>query len=258
MTSEPPERPGHPVKGRLSVRNLQRRIPIDSGPLRAFLEIVGPAAGAPSGSATVALVTDGRMRTLNRDFRGLDKPTDVLSFRTSRKGASRGYLGDIVISVETAERQARRLRSTLPRELEVLALHGFLHLLGYDHETDDGEMRRLEYRLRRKLRVTRSRRERSEPGREEAAAPKARGRGNFAVGVASKGPGNISFLRSSPNADDSAVLPERGARGARTSRVLKNSSAPCASGASPARLRADERPGRGGGAPRHSNEGRAR
>jgi probable rRNA maturation factor len=98
------------------------------------------------------------MRTLNRDFRGLDKPTDVLSFRSTRKGGSSGYLGDIVISVETAERQARRLRSTLPRELEILALHGFLPLLGYDHETDDGEMRRIEYRLRRKLRAQRFRR----------------------------------------------------------------------------------------------------
>jgi probable rRNA maturation factor len=140
------------------VRNLQRRIPIDSGRLRAFLSTVAPAAAAPSGSATVALVSDAHMRALNRDFRGLDKPTDVLSFRTARKGASRGYLGDIVISVETAERQAHRRRSTLRRELEVLVLHGFLHLLGYDHETDDGEMRRIEYRLRRKLRLTRPRR----------------------------------------------------------------------------------------------------
>jgi probable rRNA maturation factor len=161
MTSEPPERPR---KASLSVQNLQRRIPIDSGRLRAFLEIVAPAAGAPSGSATVALVNDGRIRRLNRSFRGLDKATDVLSFRSTRKGASEGYLGDIVISVETAERQARRLRSTLPRELEILALHGFLHLLGYDHETDDGEMRRIEYRLRRRLRVTRSRRSKREAG----------------------------------------------------------------------------------------------
>ena len=124
-----PERAERPEKTSLAVRNLQRRIPIDSGRLRAFLRAVAPAAGAPSGSATVALVTDGRMRALNRDFRGLDKSTDVLSFR-----------------------------STLPRELEILALHGFLHLLGYDHETDDGEMRRIEYRLRRKLRVTRKKR----------------------------------------------------------------------------------------------------
>jgi probable rRNA maturation factor len=137
------------------VRNLQRRIPIDSRRLGAFLRRVAPAAGAPSGAATVALVTDGRIQALNRDFRGFDKPTDVLSFRSARKGSSKGYLGDIVISVETASRQARRRRSTLRRELEVLVLHGFLHLMGYDHETDDGEMRRIEYRLRRRLKITR-------------------------------------------------------------------------------------------------------
>ena len=64
-------------------------------------------------------------------------------------------MGDIVISVDTARRQARRRGSTLPRELRVLALHGLLHLLGHDHETDNGEMRRIEYRLRRKFRITR-------------------------------------------------------------------------------------------------------
>jgi probable rRNA maturation factor len=149
MSSEATER------YRPSVRNLQRRVPIDSRGLRAFLQEIAPAAGAPRGSATVALVTDRRMRALNRDFRGFDKPTDVLSFRRRRSGGSTGYLGDIVISVETAERQARRLRSTLPRELKILTLHGFLHLLGYDHEIDDGEMRRLEYRLRRKLGISR-------------------------------------------------------------------------------------------------------
>ncbi len=170
MTSEPPERG-------LSVRNLQRRIPIDSGRLRAFLRRVAPAAGAPTGSATVALVTDGRMRTLNRDFRGLDKPTDVLSFRWTRKGGSSGYLGDIVISVETAFRQARRRRSTLRRELEVLTLHGFLHLLGYDHETDDGEMRRVEYRLRRRLRLTRAERPERSLQRSRSAERGATSRG---------------------------------------------------------------------------------
>jgi probable rRNA maturation factor len=141
--------------GGRTVRNLQRRVAIDSRRLRKFLAAVAPAAGAPSGSVTVALVSDERMRAFNRDFRGFDKPTDVLSFRETSRGRRTGYLGDIVISVETARRQARRRGSSLRQELEVLTLHGFLHLLGYDHETDDGEMRRIEYRLRRKLGITR-------------------------------------------------------------------------------------------------------
>jgi probable rRNA maturation factor len=150
MSSEPPERPA-----RISVRNLQRRIGVDSRRLRTFLRTVAPAAGAAAAAATVALVSDGRIRALNREFRGLDEPTDVLSFPVSARSQSSGYLGDIVISVETAERQARRRRSTLRRELELLTLHGFLHLMGYDHETDHGEMRRIEYRLRKKLGITR-------------------------------------------------------------------------------------------------------
>jgi probable rRNA maturation factor len=170
MRSEPPER--------LLVRNLQRRVPIDSGRLKAFLRRVAPAAGAPSGSATVALVTDGRIQELNRNFRGLDKPTDVLSFRSARKGSSKGYLGDIVISVETASRQARRRRSTLRQEVEVLTLHGFLHLMGYDHETDEGEMRRIEYRLRRRLGITRPQLARAErsPSREALRRNRAEAR----------------------------------------------------------------------------------
>jgi probable rRNA maturation factor len=100
------------------------------------------------------------MRALNRRFRGFDRATDVLSFPAGNgdvpdDGEGTDYLGDIVISVDTARRQARRRGSTLPRELRVLALHGLLHLLGHDHETDQGEMRRIEYRLRRKLQITR-------------------------------------------------------------------------------------------------------
>lgn len=99
------------------------------------------------------------MRYLNRTFRGYDRPTDVLSFPAGDGDFpdEADYLGDIVISVETARRQARRRGSTLPRELRVLALHGLLHLLGYDHETDQGEMKRIEYRMRRKYGITRRR-----------------------------------------------------------------------------------------------------
>jgi probable rRNA maturation factor len=107
------------------------------------------AARALRTSGEVALVFAGdlTLRRLNRAYRGQDKPTDVLSF----PGDPRTGLGDIVISVETAARNARALGRTVPQELDVLALHGFLHVLGYDHETDDGTMERLERRLRRRL-----------------------------------------------------------------------------------------------------------
>ena len=85
---------------------------------------------------------------LNARYRGKDKATDVLSF--PGEGGALG-LGDIVISVATAARNARAYGRSLPQELDVLALHGFLHVLGYDHETDDGTMDRLERRLRKRL-----------------------------------------------------------------------------------------------------------
>lgn len=100
------------------------------------------------GEVALVLTGDRAVRKLNARYRGQDKPTDVLSF--PGPGGEVG-LGDIVISVETAERNARACGRTLPQELDVLALHGFLHVLGYDHETDDGAMDRLEKRLRRRL-----------------------------------------------------------------------------------------------------------
>lgn len=93
------------------------------------------------------------MRDYNRKFRGTQGATDVLSFPAVPLPGTDGerHLGDIVISVPTAARQAGRARHSLGRELQVLALHGYLHLLGYDHETDGGEMLVLEKRLARRL-----------------------------------------------------------------------------------------------------------
>ena len=90
------------------------------------------------------------MRTLNRRYRGMDRPTDVLAFPAE----TNGLLGDIVVSVPYASRQARRRGQTTAREIDRLLLHGFLHLAGYDHETDDGRMDRLEAKLRRRLGLT--------------------------------------------------------------------------------------------------------
>ena len=115
--------------------------------LRRLLEDAARSLGV-SGEVALVLTRDPAVRELNARYRGQDKPTDVLSF--PGPGGNAG-LGDIVVSVDTAERNARRLGRTLQRELDVLALHGFLHVLGYDHETDDGTMDRLERRLRREL-----------------------------------------------------------------------------------------------------------
>ena len=111
------------------------------------------APRAAAGEVAVALVSDRRMRSLNREFRGRDYATDVLSFPTgqTRTGQSSreeaGHLGDIVIATGVASRQAARLGHSLRDEFRVLALHGLLHLLGYDHEQDGGAMARVEKRL---------------------------------------------------------------------------------------------------------------
>jgi probable rRNA maturation factor len=127
--------------------NRQRRRRVSPSRLRRVLAGAAEALRV-RGEVSLVLAGDRLLRRLNRDYRGKDRPTDVLSFPGD--GGEAG-LGDVVISVETARRNARRLGRSLPQELDVLALHGFLHVLGHDHETDDGTMERLERRLRRRL-----------------------------------------------------------------------------------------------------------
>ena len=127
--------------------NRQRRRRVNPARLRRVLR--GAAASLRvAGEVALVLTGDRSLRALNAQYRRQDKATDVLSF--PGPGGAHG-LGDIVISVETAARNATGLGRTLPQELDVLALHGFLHVLGYDHESDDGAMDRLERRLRRRL-----------------------------------------------------------------------------------------------------------
>ena len=101
---------------------------------------------------SIAIVDDDAMRTLNRQFRKKNKTTDVLTFPADASDAdphAKGHpLGDIVISIDQARRQAADERHSLPTELRYLILHGILHALGYDHETDDGEMNALEVKVR--------------------------------------------------------------------------------------------------------------
>ena len=123
--------------------------------LGLWLARIAPARAR--GVVSVALVSDRRVRTLNRSYRRKDYATDVLSFPAGDSSASIPYslipdpfLGDIVIARGVARRQAREAGHSERTEIRVLALHGLLHLLGYDHERDQGRMLRVERRLRRK------------------------------------------------------------------------------------------------------------
>lgn len=101
------------------------------------------------GEVSVLFCGNDRMAGLNRKWRRKNRSTDVLAFPAGRMDA--GFLGDIVISVPYARRQARRRGEPVAAEIDRLLVHGYLHLLGYDHETDQGEMDALEMDLRRKL-----------------------------------------------------------------------------------------------------------
>jgi probable rRNA maturation factor len=131
----------------VEVVNRQRRLQVDTEAWATFATKALNAIGKNKSSVTIAFVSDKRIRELNRQFRGIDKATDVLSFPAEEDA----NLGDVAVSVETAATQARENGLTFDREIAQLILHGLLHLSGYDHETDDGEMNRLELRLRRKL-----------------------------------------------------------------------------------------------------------
>jgi probable rRNA maturation factor len=100
-------------------------------------------------SLGVRFASDREVRRANRDYRGKDSPTDVLSFPGDDQAGEGRHLGDVLISVPTARRQAEAHGGSAEQEIKVLLLHGLLHCLGYDHETDQGEMERLERRLRR-------------------------------------------------------------------------------------------------------------
>ena len=108
------------------------------------------AAGCRKGTMAVLLCGDRRMRTLNRVWMKKDRPTDVLSFPSGETGAA-AFVGDVAIDVRYADRQARRQGHPLDREVQVLLAHGVLHLLGHDHETDDGTMFALQRRLVRRV-----------------------------------------------------------------------------------------------------------
>jgi probable rRNA maturation factor len=135
--------------------NRQRRVPVVIHPLQQFYERVRIELGFAPESVTIQLISDETMAQLNETFRKKHGPTDVLSFPANGARPSQGaeYLGDIAISPETARRNARRFSRSLPVEMRILILHGMIHLAGFDHESDRGEMDRLERRLRKRLGV---------------------------------------------------------------------------------------------------------
>ena len=136
--------------------NQQRKIKINLEPFQIFTkEAVRSIPETLDKSLTVAFVSDRKMRELNKMFRGKSGTTDVLSFPSEADEFEFGdsSLGDIVISIEQASRQAAENNLEFETEIKQLILHGILHLCGYDHETDRGEMNTLELDLRDKLKI---------------------------------------------------------------------------------------------------------
>ncbi len=128
-----------------------RALGLSRGGLTRFLSTAQAAAGL-NGEVEVLLADDRVLRRLNRDFRGKNKATDVLSFPAPPE-LTGVHAGDLAISLETAARQADEHGHTLRDEIRILLLHGVLHLVGMDHETDEGEMAAREGALRRRLRL---------------------------------------------------------------------------------------------------------
>jgi len=138
------------------VVNCQRKIRIEITVFELFArQIAEIVSETKSKTYTVAFVSDRRMRELNKTFRGKNSTTDVLSFpyQTDEFEIETENLGDIVISLEQAQKQSAENNLTLETEIKQLILHGVLHLCGYDHETDAGEMNAAELRLRDKLSI---------------------------------------------------------------------------------------------------------
>ena len=145
MTAAPP------VPLSVDIVNRQRRHRVDRARLEAACRSAHHAGGGRQGGIALLLSGDRRIRELNRSFRGQDRATDVLSFPDGESSPEGRHLGDIAISVETARRNAEHAGGTLDEELDRLVVHGVLHLLGFDHEVDGGEMMALQARILRRL-----------------------------------------------------------------------------------------------------------
>lgn len=142
----------------VEIINQQRKIKIDVNDFQDFAEKAVNFVNESKGkSLSIAFVSDKRIKELNKIFRDKNYETDVLSFPYEPDQfdflETENFLGDIVISLETAKKQASENSLTLEIEVKQLILHGILHLCGYDHETDEGEMNEIELNLRIKLKI---------------------------------------------------------------------------------------------------------
>ena len=137
----------------MRILNKQRKVRLALRPLEDFSLKTLHELKLSSDSAAIAFVTDSEIARLNKTYRKKNKPTDVLSFpaQSAARVHKSKFLGDIAIAPAVARRYAKKNGRSLQTELCVLILHGLLHLLGYDHETDRGQMDRVEHKLRRKL-----------------------------------------------------------------------------------------------------------
>ena len=151
------------------ILNRQRSVRVPIAELERFLARASRKLRIPADALTVCLVTPSAIARWNRAYRGKSRPTDVLSFPTNARqpkkrdhnrrprgpttssASSTAYLGDIAIAPSVARANARRFARTFDDEMRILILHGILHLMGYDHETDSGQMDRREQRLRAEL-----------------------------------------------------------------------------------------------------------
>ncbi|MEM7584443.1 MAG: rRNA maturation RNase YbeY [Acidobacteriota bacterium] len=164
MNSEPPN-PSAPPPDRtieprceITLQNPCRYQESGARHVRPWIESLVEEQAPAAASFAVRFISDREMRRLNATYRGRDKTTDVLSFpgeveedaglSRSEVGRIERHLGDVAISVPTARRQAGQRGHSVETELRILMLHGMLHCLGYDHETDDGAMDSLERQLR--------------------------------------------------------------------------------------------------------------
>jgi len=143
------------------VVNRQRLARIDASRIARIADATLAEVGRGDSTLTIAFVRDRTIRRLNSRFRATDRATDVLSFPAGNADDAAGALfignnspeelGDVVVSTDTAQRQAVEAGHPFDREVDELVIHGVLHLCGYDHETDSGQMNRLELRVRKKL-----------------------------------------------------------------------------------------------------------